>query len=37
MRISKDALDELGNEDLDKAVEKARNEERKTVRREDLL
>jgi histone H3/H4 len=37
MRISQDALDELGSDKLDKAVEKARNEGRKTVRQEDLL
>lgn len=36
MRISQDAIDKLGSEKLEKAVEKARNDERDTIRAEDI-
>lgn len=36
MRITQDALDAIGSETLEKAVEKARSEDRKTVRSEDV-
>lgn len=36
MRISQDAIEELGSEKLRKAVEKARSEEKKTIRAEDF-
>lgn len=36
MRITEDAIDGLGNEELQKAVENARSEGRETVRAEDF-
>lgn len=36
MRVTQDAIEESNNEELEKAVEKAREEGRKTVRTEDF-
>lgn len=36
MRITRDAIDELDNESLRKAVDNAESEGRKTIRAEDL-
>lgn len=36
MRITQDAIDSLGNEELEKAVEKAESEDRETLRAEDF-
>lgn len=36
MRITQDAIDSLGNEELEKAVKNARSEGRETVRSEDF-
>jgi hypothetical protein len=36
MRITQDAIDGLGNEELDKAVENARNNDSETIRAGDF-
>jgi histone H3/H4 len=36
MRITQDAIEELGSEKLEKAVEKARSDDRETIRAEDI-
>lgn len=36
MRITQDAIDELGSESLEKAVEEVKEQHRKTVRLEDV-
>jgi histone H3/H4 len=36
MRITQDAIDEFGSKELEKAVENARSEGRKTIRAEDF-
>lgn len=37
MRITQDAIDAMGSEELEGAVENARNDDRKTIRAEDFI